>query len=445
MSDITQYEEIVRNFVLKGGGVFFVVSTDHVFLKNLRFTLAKHLGLPQTCTVFFTERDKVQRSVAEILSRGFKVILLIERELAGSSSIEFVKYLIADIPDISVVVLTGEIERERLILLHELGVKNIITKPISANVLVEKIASTIRPPSKLGELIDQGKLKIFKREFEVAIELAKEVLALKPLSPAGLMLLGDALKGLGRTKEAQAAYLEASRQSNLYLEPLKKLAEFYREAGDQDRELSYLMKLDRLSPLNIERKLSIGGLNVQMGEVEAAKVFFDDAVKLTTRQAMGMVSDTLRSIAEMCLDTAPEMAESYLRGSLEARKSVLDKTDVETYNRLGIALRKQGKWEEAVKEYQMAQKVAPDDENVGYNLAMAHSEGRDFERASKELARALKLNPQLGADNPAVLYNIGYVFYTAGKLHDAKEALKRCLEIEPVHSRALELMSKLVK
>ena len=236
-------------------------------------------------------------------------------------------------------------------------------------MLVEKIAFTIQPPSIIGKLIDQGKRFLFEEEYEKALLLSEKVLEAKPRSPAGLMLRGDALKHLGKGNEAIAAYTGAMREANLYLEPIKKLAELYGEQGDLDNELKLLKELDKLSPLNVERKINIGGIYVKQGKQKQAQTIFQDAVNVSTRQALGAVSDISRTIAEMCMQSDPGMAEEFLRKSLDAKKDMLDLSDVATFNALGIALRQQGKWQDAIIEYEKAVTIAPKDENLHYNIA----------------------------------------------------------------------------
>lgn len=163
----------------------------------------------------------------------------------------------AAFPKLLIVALTIDVERHRIMYLHELGVDNFIAKPASAGTIIEKLAFTIKPQSKLGELIDKAKNYLDARRPEKAKDVAAKILELKPSSAAGLMVLGDAKSALGRTKEA---YLEASRNADLYLEPLRKLAQLAERVGDLEEALGYLEKLDKLSPLNSELKLTWGKL-----------------------------------------------------------------------------------------------------------------------------------------------------------------------------------------
>ena len=63
------------------------------------------------------------------------------------------------------------------------------------------------------------------------------------------------------------------------------------------------------------------------------------------------------------------------------------------YNRMAIALRKQGKHQDAINIYVKALGVAPKDEGLYYNLARALFESGQKDKAIKSLARALSLDP----------------------------------------------------
>lgn len=443
MGNGKNFDEIVRNFVLQERGHFVAVSQDGAFLKIFRSAVQKFLALPPDSLESFAEKAPAQRHIGLAFKSGRKPLLLIEREIDGVLAVEFISYLRVDYPDIPIIVLTTEIERDGLVLLHEMGVSNFITKPISVNGMIEKVAFTIKPPSRMGELLDKGKQFVRDREFDKALALADKVLEIKAQSPAGLMLRGDALKGLGRGPEALSAYEEAARGGPMYLEPIKKLAQFHAEKDDKATALKYLEQLDKLSPLNIDRKVEIGGIHISMGKAARAKIYFDTAGKLATRQSMTKVSNIYKGIAEMCLKNAPELAEVYLRQGLEARHGVLDTSDLGTFNSLGIALRQQGKWEEAIKEYKKALKIAPEDENLHCNVAMAYMDGKNPEKAASWLDKALRINPKTGANSATISCNIGYIYFLAGRAQKARERLQRALEIDPDNARAKDILAKL--
>ncbi|MBF0482306.1 MAG: tetratricopeptide repeat protein [Desulfovibrionaceae bacterium] len=434
-------DEDVRSFVHNQRGVFLTLSDDPTFAKNLRATLIRHLSLKEDSIRSASSPELLQKEIKLAARQGKRALLFIEREFAGRPTTALTTFIKADNPDFLVIVLTSEIGRDKLVLLHEAGISNFITKPVSPDTLIEKIATTVKPPSAIGQLMDEGRAHLDLKNPEAALAVARKILdEIKPGSPAAFILMGDAYKALGKRLDALTAYNNAAASNKLYLDPLKRIADLHREDGDLVQETKYLEKLDRLSPLNIERKVAIGGNYVDMGDRDRAQEYFTVAVKTATREAMTEVGKITRAIAERCLKNAPELSERYLRDTLEARKGSLDASDIETFNRLGLTLRKQGKWREAIEEYHKALTVSPRDENLFYNLAMAHAEGKNFQEAEKNLLEAIRISPDFHGDSEIICFNIAMIFHRASRTSLAVTYLKKALQINPEFENARKML-----
>lgn len=437
------YDEDVREFIQQNRGVFLILSHDPLFNKNLRSTLLRHLHVKDDCVFNVVNQEQLQRELRQLVNEGHRVVFFLEREINGKYSHELVQFLKNQYSDILIIVLTGEVAREVLIYLHELGANNVITKPISPDMLIEKIAFTVKPRGQIGDLIESGRKLNESKRYEEAASIAMKILEIKPGSPAALLLLGDIYVGQGRMDDALNAYTEASRNGKLYLDPIKKLAELHKMTGNIREETKHLERLDKLSPLNVDRKISIGDNYMALGEPDKAVKLFDDAIKLATKEAMAQVGRVSRTIADRCIANAPEMSEKYLRQSLEAKKGQLDKSDIETFNRLGITLRKQGKWDQAIEEYRMALKIAPNDAGLYYNIAMAYGEGRQFQDAFNFLDKALRINPDLWKNSETVCFNMAMVYYRAARKEMAVDLLQKALAINPDFERAKDMLREL--
>jgi len=439
-----QYGKTVVEFAAKQNGCFFVVSHDHTFVRNLRNTLNKELIIGTDLIRSTTETAKFLAEIKTPLFKDKQIMLLIERVLDGRSTLGFIKQLKESFDRILVIVLTTEVERSVLVLLHEMGVDNFITKPASMDTIIEKIASAIRPQSKLGQIIDQAKDYLARGLSREALALADKILAdIKPGSAAALMIQGDAHKALGDFAAAKTAYESAAEGAYMYLEPLKRLADLYKQSGDDGGQLTYLEKLDKLSPLNVERKVDMGSIHLARGDSERAEALFEQAVAGATKEAMGLIDEIKRTIAERCLESSPALSERYFRSIIEGKKGSLTREDIATFNRLGMALRRQGRWEDAVAEYGRALEVSPEDENVLFNMAVAYTEGGRRQEAVASLEKALGLNPTFYMDSPAACFNIGVMYLNAREGAKAKPFLRRCLELDPEHQGAQKLLLSL--
>ena len=109
---------------------------------------------------------------------------------------------------------------------------------------------------------------------------------------------------------------------------------------------------------------------------------------------------------------------------------------------MGILLRRAGKWREAAEEYLKALKVAPDDENLHYNLSMAYLEGKDFESARASTLKALALNPDLPRKSSLIACNLATVFVRTGDNMHALPLLRLALEQDPANDQARDLLTQ---
>lgn len=437
-----QLETVLREFVQENG-YFIVYSDDHNFVKLFQNVMYKQLAVPRECVFASIESNVVYNELEKRYESGQQVIVFIEREVSRASNNEFIRFLKQSFESISIIVLTEEVDKSALIYLHELGADNFITKPLSMNTIIEKVAYTIKPPGKLSKLIGQAKDYVAKEQYREALQLSDEILEIKPNSPAALMVRGDAYKALGEGEKAVEAYENAHQSEQMYLEPIKKLYEFYREKGDKGEQKDQLKKLDQLSPLNVERKLNIGDLELDSGNSDEADKYFKDALKCTKKEAKDKVSSMALEIAEKVLEFDPEKAEQYFRSALDSRGDALSKSDVKTFNRLGIALRKQKRPREAIQEYLRALNYAPDDENIYYNMAMAYLENKDYQMAASSIKKAMGINNDFYKSSEVVTYNIGIIFLLNNQKEKAREFMNLALRINPEYEPARKRLASI--
>ena len=321
-------------------------------------------------------------------------------------------------------------------LLHEVGADNFIAKPVSMNTLIEKMAFTIKPQGKLGQAIDLAKGLLERKEYTQALAASRKILEIKPGSAAAYLVMGDAHRGLAEYDLAREAYEAAAAAADLYLAPLQRLAEMYEHLGDRENQLRYLQKLDHISPLNVNRKVSLGEVHLALGNTEQAEDFFDRALVQMNREAVEGLSALSGRIAGVYAERDPLKAEKFLRNSLDVKGKYLSKSDLALFNQLGISLRKQGRWQDAITEYKRAVRIAPEDANLYYNMGMAFAEGQDFLQAKANLLKALDMDPDLYRASVTIAYNYGAVFLQSREKQRAAQFFQAALDMEPGHAGA---------
>ena len=438
-----QLEGHVIEFATIKKGFFLIVSEDHNFHSTLRSTLHKHLAIADDCSAPVSNPDHIIKTIRDVSVRRKHVVLFMERMYEGKDTGFLVRQIKNAFDNVKIIILTGETEQQRLVLLHEIGADNFITKPVSVNTLVEKVAFTIRPQGKLGQLIDIAKGMVSRGHFDQGLKASRKILELKPNSAAGLLVMGDAYRGLNKLDKARDSYLQASESAHMYMEPLKKLADLYAETEEKEQQLHYLERLDQLSPLNVERKVDMGEIHVEMGNEQRAAELFEQAVMQAKREAFTYIGQVVEKIGHVYAQRDPAKAEGYYRQALEAKGDMLEKSDIATFNRLGITLRKQGKWADAIETYSKALKVSPDDENLYYNMAMACAEGKAYQDAISHLEKALAINPEIATQDKTIAYNMGLIFMRAEATEQASRFLTQAIKLDPDFTKAKQFLADL--
>ena len=105
----------------------------------------------------------------------------------------------------------------------------------------------------------------------------------------------------------------------------------------------------------------------------------------------------------------------------------LDPNDAAAYGNLGIALRKQGKLEEAITAYKQAIELNPNDAAAYGNLGNALDDQEKIEEAIAAYKKAIAIDP----NDATTYYNLGYVLRKQEKLEEAIVAYKKAIELDP--------------
>ncbi|MDR1857089.1 MAG: tetratricopeptide repeat protein [Desulfovibrio sp.] len=439
-----KYENTVIDFVHKDGGKFIILSEDQTLLSLLRTIIYRYLGLNTSeCLVSLQDVSMVLKAIKQANDDEKRPFLIMERQMNGEDLGYMVKQLKAAFPNLFVMIMTGETNQHRIMYLHEIGVDNFVVKPVSAQTLIEKMAFTIKPQDSLGQLVEDAKGQLQEGNPQDAKATAHQILEAKPGSPAGLMVLGDAELALGNMEAARAAFQQASENADLYLEPLRRLARLAKTEGDFAQCLKYLERLDHLSPLNFERKIDMGEINLNLGNGEKAEKLFNSALNQVTREAMDQIGNMAERIAAVYGETDPAKSEMFLRKAIKAKEDFLTREDLRIFNQLGVCLRRQGRWRDAIAEYQRALRIADDEVTIHYNMGMAFSEGGLYRDARISMDKALRLDERLPYVSATVAYNIGVVYLRSAARDKARHCFEVALELKPDMEKARKALQGL--
>ena len=441
---VKRYERVVMDYCGEGG-LMLAVTDDESFTRLLKYALG---GLRVDIKTVYRECSGYDEAVAfanKVATRlAVPLLLFMERRLHKQTCLKTVKVLKSFYGDrVRVVVIGTEVSRDELILTHEIGGDSCITKPISTNALIEKMAFAVRPNTQLGIVLDRAAALIESGDLDQAEAVAAKAFTLKPDCLKGHLLLGDVALRRGDYETAEQRYVAAAKAEKLYIEPLKRLVTLCKESGQLDKQLQYLVKLDTLSPLNFERKVELGEVFLAKGETDKARACFEEARRVVGRVAADMLSESLMEIAVKIGENDQDMALRCVTEAIAAKGEAPGRDDLWMFNNRGILLRRQGLWKQAVENYEKALAVAPDDAGLLYNLGVAHAEGKEYDVALRIFAKALAVDPGLPRQAPSVAFNIATAHHRCRELDAARKYLRLALELDPNYEPAKRMLSHL--
>jgi tetratricopeptide (TPR) repeat protein len=433
-------ESIVTDFILKNFGHFVLASDDRIFVNTLRRALVTELGLPSNCMSIISQENHIIKDVKELCVKKKSLVLFIQTTLDYKRTDETIRYLVAKMKNCKVVLLTTEQELHQLALLREQGLaENWIVKPIILNQLVPKVASVIMPYGPVARLIAAAEEHLSQRAYNNVLTICSKIFEIKQDSAVAHMLMGDAYLALDQIDQMVEAYEHASYMDPLFLDPLKKLVEYFLERGDTERAVQYMERLDTISPLNLERKMEIAKLHLELGNEEDAKGEFETLMKQANKKVLGALSETATQIGDIYAKAGNPEALKYYHKAIEVYGENIDASQLHLFNNLAISMRKMGKSLEAIEVYDRALTINPQDESVYYNKALAYDDCGDKQNALRSIQKAISLNEIFFKDNYLAAYNIAMIYAKSGMAKQAMQYLTYSLKINPENEKSLEL------
>jgi tetratricopeptide (TPR) repeat protein len=437
---INKYGDIIYEFV-DDSGLFVLICNDKFFYQSFKRSVVFELGIESELIQIVHEPELAMSKIDDFIKNGLAPFVFLEHSMNGKSNMQLLSLIRNDYLKMPVIILAREVDQNHLMQFYEEGANHVLNMSASVNEIIRKLVHVLKPQTEIDELVLAGDKLNMDNRFEDAIRVANTILTKRSKSPQAHIIMGDAYKGLARRKAAMAEYLLAERDSKMFIDPLKKM--FLMHAEDQNREgmCEYLIKLDTMSPLNFNRKMKIGDLHYELGKVDEAEDYYDKAITSAESEARAIVGEMSLDIAEKLVETDPRRASKYFKKSLALIKDSKGFSSMNTFNRLGISLRKAGLWEDAVEAYVVAGKLSPGDENIQYNLGLAYYAGKDYASAVERMLVALKINPKMYVGNPDVAFNMGLVFKDSGNQPQADKMIRHVREIAPDYEGVQEFLS----
>jgi tetratricopeptide (TPR) repeat protein len=143
---------------------------------------------------------------------------------------------------------------------------------------------------------------------------------------------------------------------------------------------------------------------------------------------------TILALVTVVLQTSTYARNRVWKSSITLWEDVVRKSPLEPrgHNNLAMAYESQGLTDEAIKHFQSAVVLMPENSGLHKNLASAYWSGGMKEKAILHYEKALKLSPRI--TNAHI--NLGIIYCETGRLDEAIEHFMKALDIDPNSSLA---------
>jgi CheY-like chemotaxis protein len=324
------------------------------------------------------------------LKAGLFDLALLDNNMPGISGLELLSIIRGDktLRDLPVIMITGHADREFITNAAESDIDAYILKPITVNLLKQKIPPIIERannPSPMathlkaaGRYEEQGNL-------DAAVHEAQCAVAANPDSTRPLRELGYYYIKKGDLEQAESCLLRAAAMNRLDVIACTHLGDLYLQKNDPDRALQYYVKAMKISPRNYERALNLGKLLIRKKMTAKAipvlnKVFELSKDPLPLRE----------EIASYCIaEGALDYAGTLLAGLIDQNRRRPD-----LLFKLGLVSEQCGRPDDALKHFIEAEQLDNKDITVKLHIAKNYIARGKVLFAEKPIRAVLKLDPE---------------------------------------------------
>lgn len=291
--------------------------------------------------------------------------------------------------DVPVIMVSSSHDREDIIRCVQGGANAYVVKPFSLETLKEKIENAFEArmdPRQIEaqEILERAEKLRDEGDVESAIKAFEAALRVFPEAETHFHL-GDLYHGQGDVDLAIHHFTQAIALDRGLIKAYERLADLYREKGEPGKAIITMKKSLQLRPDSGKTLAYLGELLLSQNRTEEARETFNRALR---------VEPTDPSLKTKIGD-AYLQNEKYSDAENTFLSALSDDPQERTYvlNRLGIALRKQKKFDQAIEQYRKAISLDPGDEVLYYNMARAYWEWGQRTNALCSLRQALELQP----------------------------------------------------
>lgn len=257
-----------------------------------------------------------------------------------------------------------------------------------------------------------------------AEEIYLKVLSARPDFIEAHNNLGEIYLRQDRLTEAEKEFQKAIELHDEFALAYANLAEVLLRLKNLSRAAEYAEKALAIDPEMTAALNMKGNILRQKGQLEEASKYYKKALARNPKN-----EKTLYNLGVVASDLKrPEEAREYFLKAIEA-----DPVLPEAHAGLGLSYLQEGKWDEAIRNFKRAVELGYRSPVLHVNLSYAYLALKKWTEAEAEARLAIDRQPGL-----ALAYNnLGIALAQQNRLEEAREALERSLELNPLDRDAV--------
>jgi tetratricopeptide (TPR) repeat protein len=339
------------------------------------------------------------------------------------------------------------------------------------NSLIQKLIDDIQSgifQKNANELIDKGIAFYKLKRFEISIKCFDEVLRVDPKNEKALKNKNNAIEKLKRLNESSGIFREERYEGRIKITNQKNIKKWL-DTGDtflrKERFKEAVKCYDevlKIDPQNFNAWHNKGRALHVVGRLEDALKCYNEALKIDpfdiivlcnkgfVLYEIGRFEETVKCYNEVLrIDPKNQNALENKNDAIEKLKSlneslkpmynskpnekikITKQKNAQEWLSKGISLYRSEKIEDAIKCYDEALKIDPQDVYARKNKDIALDILRKFKESIKSYDKALKINPK----NAEAWKKKGSTYKNIGRLEEAIKCFDEALKIDPTDAR----------
>jgi len=324
------------------------------------------------------------------LKEGVFDLAMLDNNMPGITGLELLGIIRNDkaLRDMPVIMITGHADKEFITNAAESDIDAYILKPITVNLLKEKIPPIIEKANNPSPMVTHLKAAAKYEEegnLDAAIQEGQCAAAANPQSTRPMRELGYYHLKKGDLDQAESCLLQAAELNKIDVIAFSQLGDLYLQKNDMDNALKYFIKAMKISPRNYERALNLGKLLIKKKMVSKAIPVFNKVFELSKDPF-----PLREEIASFCItEGAHDYAGKLLTGLIDQ-----DRKRADLLFKLGLVSEQSGKPDDALKYFIEAEQLDDKDITIKIHIAKNYIARGKVLFAEKPIRAVLKIDPE---------------------------------------------------